>query len=242
MVDAPPPMLEGCPWSGFRQPNVNWCEAELCSWITNPADTWSNLAYIALALVMWLDARKRGSRTLAMFGPASFITGLFSFAYHASYTFFLQFFDFVGMFVFALLVVTLNLRRAGLLSARRQLLFYLGSVTLFSALVPPMFYMGLPIQSAGRLPHRGHPGTGGQAVVEYRAPRSVSGWRCCSWLRGRPARRSICRVSGAIHTTTGCKGTRRGTYSPRSVLYLLYRFFTQFDFDALDGDDVGSRD
>lgn len=146
MTFKPEPMPEGCPWSGFQQPNVDWCEAELCSWITNPADTWSNLAYMLLAVVMWYDARRRGSRTLAMFGPASFVTGLFSFAYHASYTFFLQFFDFVGMFVFGMLIVTVNLRRAGFLSAKQQVRFYLGSVIVLSALVPPMYYLGLPFQ------------------------------------------------------------------------------------------------
>ena len=139
-------MPDGCPWSGFQQPNVDWCEAELCSWITNPADTWSNLAYVLLAVLIWYHARRRGSRTLAMFGPACLVTGLFSFAYHASYTFFLQFFDFVGMFVFTNLVVTLNLRRSGALTARRQVVFYLASIVLFSALVPPMFYLDLPFQ------------------------------------------------------------------------------------------------
>ena len=142
----PPPMPEGCPWSGYQQPNVDWCEAELCSWITNPADTWSNLAYLVIALLMWRDARARGSRTLSLFAPASVVVGGFSFAFHASYTFVFQFLDFVGMFVFALLAVAVNLRRAGILSARQLVWFYLGSVTLFSALVPPAYYLGLPFQ------------------------------------------------------------------------------------------------
>ena len=46
------PLPDGCPWSGWTPPNVDWCEEELCAWVVNPADTWSNLAYIALGAVM----------------------------------------------------------------------------------------------------------------------------------------------------------------------------------------------
>lgn len=228
---TPAPMPEGCPWSGFQPPNVDWCEAQLCSWITNPADTWSNLAYMLLAVLMWGDARRRGSRTLAMFGPASFITGLFSFAYHASYTFFLQFFDFVGMFVFALLVVTVNLRRSGALSARRQVLFYLGSVTFFSALVPPMYYLDLPfqglvaflilvilVQEARLWSSTEQHGAFWLALLLLAAGAICSAldlsriW--CDpndhWLQGH----------AFWHVLTACS------------LYALYRFFSQFELDA----------
>jgi hypothetical protein len=71
--------------------------------IVNPADTWSNLAYIAFGLWMMREARRGGRRDLALFGPASIAVGVFSGAYHASYTWMLQFFDFVGMFLFCFL-------------------------------------------------------------------------------------------------------------------------------------------
>lgn len=55
-------------------PNVDWCEQELCSWITNPADTWSNLAYLAFGVLMILETRRgagahRGE--LRLFGPVT---------------------------------------------------------------------------------------------------------------------------------------------------------------------------
>ena len=57
------PLPPGCPWSGFTPPNVDWCEEELCAWIVNPADTWSNLAYVVLGLFMWWAARHAGAAT-----------------------------------------------------------------------------------------------------------------------------------------------------------------------------------
>ena len=37
-------------------PNVDWCERELCALVTNPANTWSNLAYFAFGVAMLLQA------------------------------------------------------------------------------------------------------------------------------------------------------------------------------------------
>jgi len=144
MADPLPP---GCPWSGWTPPNVDWCEEELCGWIVNPADTWSNLAYIAFGLAMWWRARGRGSDLLSLFAPASVIVGAFSFAYHASYTYFLQFFDFVGMFLFCFVIITANALRLGWIRREQRVAFLVGGVVLFSAFVPLLSETTIPIQS-----------------------------------------------------------------------------------------------
>jgi hypothetical protein len=141
-----PPLPPGCPWSGFTPPNVDWCEQELCAWVVNPADTWSNLLYLALGVWMWHDARSRGRADLRLFGPASIAVGVFSGIYHASYTWLLQFFDFVGMFVFCFVVIARNARRLGWVGARGEPRFFLAGVAASSALVPPLFAAGAPIQ------------------------------------------------------------------------------------------------
>ena len=141
-----PPLPPGCPWRGFTPPNLDWCERELCGWITNPANAWSNLLYVALGALMWREARRRRAPSLALFGPASVAVGVFSFAYHASYTWLLQFFDFVGMFLFCFAVLAPNAVRMGWIDGRREAPFYLGGVAAASALVPPLFEAGIPIQ------------------------------------------------------------------------------------------------
>jgi hypothetical protein len=140
------PLPPGCPWSGFTPPNVDWCEEELCAWIVNPADTWSNLAYVVLGLFMWWAARRAGRSDLRLFGPASIAVGVFSFAYHASYTWLLQFFDFASMFLFCFLVIARNASRLGWIEPRHELRFLVLGVAGSSALVPLLFELGIPIQ------------------------------------------------------------------------------------------------
>ena len=140
------PLPEGCPWSGFTPPNVDWCEEELCSWIVNPAGTWSNLAYIGIGVLMWQRARRWGNPRLSLFGPASVAVGVGSFAYHASYSYLLQFFDFVGMFLFCFTVISANAVRLRWVSPRRQTAFFLTGVAFLSALVPVVSETAFPIQ------------------------------------------------------------------------------------------------
>jgi hypothetical protein len=142
-----PPLPPGCPWSGFTPPNVDWCEAERCALIVNPSDAWSNLPYLLLGLWMWREARRGGRRDLARFGPAGVAIGVFSFAYHASYTFALQLFDFVAMFLFSFTVLARNAVRLRWIAPGRETRFFVAGVLLFSALVPPLFALGFPIQA-----------------------------------------------------------------------------------------------
>jgi hypothetical protein len=113
----------------------------------NPADAWSNLPYLLLGLWMWREARRLGRPDLARFGPAGVAIGVFSFAYHASYTFALQFLDFVAMFLFCFTVLARNAVRLGWIRAERETLFFTLGVLGLSALVPPLFYAGFPIQA-----------------------------------------------------------------------------------------------
>ena len=141
-----PALPPGCPWSGFTPPNLDWCEEEMCAWIVNPADTWSNLLYVVLGIWMWRTARSKGRDDLALFGPASIAVGVFSFAYHASYTWAFQFLDFVGMFVFCFPVLARNTSRLGWIEPRREVRFFALGVLGASALVPVLFELGVPIQ------------------------------------------------------------------------------------------------
>jgi len=107
------PVEIGCPWYSWTRPNVHWCEENLCAYITAPANTWSNLAYLFFGILMIREARRMKSRTLLLFGPASIITGVSSFAFHASYTYAGQIFDYFGMFCFVYLAIVVNCRRLG---------------------------------------------------------------------------------------------------------------------------------
>ncbi|MBT3586731.1 MAG: hypothetical protein HN509_17605 [Halobacteriovoraceae bacterium] len=124
-----------CPWYQAHTsapPNIDWCEESLCSWIHEPANTWSNLAYLFVAIYLFKLLRNSSSE-FRWFSPAMFLMGLFSLIYHASYNFYTQFFDFLGMYIFTLHLFCLNIYRLRKKS-NYPLKLYLGLISLFSAI------------------------------------------------------------------------------------------------------------
>lgn len=145
-----PPMSPNCPWYPLTKlglPNVKWCEATQCSWITEPANTWSNLGYIVVALLLLWSARQGQQKTAKLFGWTALFVGASSFIYHASYTFFFQIFDFIAMFVFVGLLVTLNVRRLGWISESQQATFYFGQLLLFTVVMFIFYALEIAYQS-----------------------------------------------------------------------------------------------
>lgn len=139
----------GCPWyalSELRVPNVDWCEAQRCSWIVEPANTWSNLAYVVVGVLLFWLARDSRSPALRFFGPAAAIVGICSGIYHSSYTFVLQILDFFGMYVFLYLLITLNLRRLALLGAGNWWRWFWGLVAATTVLTVAVDFLEVPIQ------------------------------------------------------------------------------------------------
>lgn len=110
-------LTPGCPWyelAELRAPNVKWCENPVCSWVVEPANAWSNLAYIIAGIAMWQMAKKASRSELKLYGPAALAVGIGSLLYHMSDTFVLQVLDFYGMDVFCWLLILINLKRAGI--------------------------------------------------------------------------------------------------------------------------------
>ena len=118
------PHLAGCPWHNaaevFGAPNIKWCEASVCGWISEPANTWSNLTYLIFALII-LWRTRQAPQELKWFAPAMFIMGFLSFVYHASNNYLTQVFDFFGMYLFVFWMLIINLRKINLLSKKYAL-------------------------------------------------------------------------------------------------------------------------
>ena len=140
----------GCPWwslSELRVPNVDWCETQQCSWVVEPANTYSNLAYILVGLVLYVLVRRCSSDHLRAFAPAAITVGVASGIYHASYTFVLQILDFVGMYVFLGLLLTLTARRAGWLSAENWRRYFVQGVVGLTGFTVALDFLEVPIQA-----------------------------------------------------------------------------------------------
>ena len=131
-----PPPPDGSPWSGWALPDIKHCEANLAGWIAAPADTWSNLAYVAAGLWIWKKASRPGALAAGGLGPVSIVVGATSFAFHASYTFAGQVLDYAGMFLLLGWALARGLMRAGLLTEKGGGVFWGG---LFAASMAALF-------------------------------------------------------------------------------------------------------
>ena len=118
------PHGHSCPWYPsaelFGAPNIKWCEETLCHWISEPANTWSNLLYILISFYIFWSAKKTKQPELIWMGPAMLLMGLASFAYHMSNNYFTQVLDFVGMYLFVFWILILNFRRLKILTKQNQ--------------------------------------------------------------------------------------------------------------------------
>ncbi len=144
--------LAECPWQSLAEyglPNVDWCEERLCALVNEPANAWSNLAFLVVALVVYAWNRRAppGSPALRAFAPAVAAVGVCSFVYHASNVLLTQLLDFLGMYLFTVLLLALNLTRLGWLSPRRTIAAtVLGSLAL-TAFTAAIVGTGAPIQA-----------------------------------------------------------------------------------------------
>lgn len=139
-----------CPWVPLREwgglPNVKWCEETLCSIVAEPANTWSNLAFILGAAVLWRLNRGETSKTLRFWTTASIWVGLTSLVYHATVAFVTQVFDFFGMYFYFVLLVLLNLIRLGRLEKERLFVVLWPVIAFFTGITVLVAKIDKPVQ------------------------------------------------------------------------------------------------
>jgi len=147
-LDHDSKMNDSDPWAflrAFGLPNVKWCEAQNPSWVIEPANTWSNLAFVIAGLLMILWGRRAKSPWLRLYGPSMVLLGVFSGLYHASYTYLLQIADFVGMYLVLLCPLFFGIERLGVRIERPFRSFALTTIGI-TILTVALFAVGLPIQ------------------------------------------------------------------------------------------------
>jgi hypothetical protein len=146
------PHQPGCPWYDITEqvgaPNISWCEPMRCSLVTAPANTWSNLGYIIVALFFWWQVRARALRDRAVtaFGPTALAMGLFSLIYHASNNYVTQMFDFIGMYLYVYLMLVINIRRLTGMARRPGRLLYWALVVATTGITHLSYVLGFKFQ------------------------------------------------------------------------------------------------
>jgi Ceramidase len=140
-----------CPWFSFAEssgsPNIKWCEETLCQWISEPANTWSNLGYMIVGLLItYLSVKNKHSFKITQFGPIVFFMGAMSFVYHLSNIYLTQILDFVGMFLFVGWVIGINLIRLKKIKSNQLLGFNLGLTLFYSGVMHLMYVNEIKFQ------------------------------------------------------------------------------------------------
>lgn len=115
-----------CFWDGFA-PNTRYifCESQLCSFIVEPANTWSNIGYLIVALMMLRSKSVTNRRVKNLFFFATFMLFLGSTLFHASGTYMGRIADVGAMFFLSSVMLTLSVERYfGLREGRANLFFF----------------------------------------------------------------------------------------------------------------------
>lgn len=147
------PHPQGCFWYDMAQkygaPDIKYCEQTICSFISEPANTWSNLAFVFVGIFIafhFKEKVKNMSPALKAYGWNTVAVGVSSFVYHLSNNFVTQYFDFLGMYAFAGLLMFYHLEQLKLLSGETLLRNYLLSFIPFSLVFFVFRANGIPVQ------------------------------------------------------------------------------------------------
>lgn len=107
-----------CPWDAYPRDPFPTCEKSVCSWIQEPANTWSNLVFLGVALYLLGRHFKLWSKGAPSIHPLDFaialctlFIGACSFGAHATLTEFFGFLDFASIFSIFSLLTALNWKR-----------------------------------------------------------------------------------------------------------------------------------
>jgi len=92
---------------------MKFCEENLNSWISQPANAFSNIVYVLVGLFLLIYYRKNKNNVMQILPIMAILVGITSFLYHASFSFFFQVFDLASMFLLSSFLVVFNLKRLG---------------------------------------------------------------------------------------------------------------------------------
>jgi hypothetical protein len=98
-----------CPWSDWSPATIAFCEERLCSFVVEPANTWSNIGYLLIGIYL-LRISSRQNR-LWTIGITSCLVGIGSSLFHCTATFAGEFIDVSAMYFISAQMIVFNLYR-----------------------------------------------------------------------------------------------------------------------------------
>lgn len=117
-------VLKNGPYKGHFKSTINFCETNSSNVISQPLNTWTNLAYIFVGAILLFVVKREKVPFLKIFAFLPILIGIFSFSLHATNTFWGGSLDLASMFLFSSLLLTNNLNRLGVVKHNKFVLWY----------------------------------------------------------------------------------------------------------------------
>jgi hypothetical protein len=127
-----------CPWDTSVLAGSNFCEEILCSWIAQPANTWTNIGFLWVGFILLKLGQRENFFHIRALGFVSFVIGFGSAFYHMTGTYLGVVFDYAGMLLMASYSISVNLRRWLLWDLRK---LYLSFLIIFSSWIGLLLYL-----------------------------------------------------------------------------------------------------
>lgn len=137
--------MQACPWisnSPFKH-----CEAELCAWVVQPGNTWTNIGYLIVAFLVFRASPPERKSMRWLFITTSIFLFICSSLFHATGTVWGQILDMYTMLAFSMLFLSSALERVYQFTPRQTVFLYLGGMGL-SFLYPLFLFSGKPVFGA----------------------------------------------------------------------------------------------
>jgi hypothetical protein len=158
-------MEHACPWGAFGRAEDVGCEPDLCAWIVHPAETWSNLAYFAVAAFLIVRYGRTDRHLPVAWLPWIVVAiGIGSAAFHASTVAWLHAADVAAIYLLTGFFLATYLQHNGLLGPgrfRAAFVALVGAGAVLASIDPVLGYFGIAAQGvaivwlAWRLPIHG---------------------------------------------------------------------------------------
>lgn len=112
-------------YQNLTPPTIKFCEENVNSWVMQPANAWSNLPMFLVGIFLLYITRKSQNILIRSLPWIMILIGLFSFIYHASFTFMGQILDLSSMFLLSSYLLIFNLKRLSPQKYKQKALVYL---------------------------------------------------------------------------------------------------------------------
>ena len=122
-------MLESCPWSRFEPATIEFCERRLCGWVVEPANTWSNIGFVIVGLLIIFNVAREARPDLKMIGLTAILVGIGSTLFHMTGARWGEIIDVSAMYLISSLFIVFAAQRLWVLPVSRFVLTYLALVS-----------------------------------------------------------------------------------------------------------------